>query len=169
MFCIWWLILCHFIIIIYQQHTCKSMHSSARMPAVRWETYQSYFFNRNFARPLKLFYLLNQPVSIDFKSRTLIVEILFQGCAVVHFQEQSISFTVFGQRVGIYIKNRQTGREKIDGILFPAGSGRERERESKTERVWSTVCLLSPVPWKTLLVQRSLFSLVIWIASAAEA
>lgn len=51
---------------------------------------------------------------------------LYQDCAAVHFQEQSISFTVFNQRAGIYIKNRQTGREKIDGILFPAG----RERES---------------------------------------
>lgn len=56
------------------------------------------------------------------------MEILFQGRAVVHFQEQSISFTVFGQRAGIYIKNRQTGREKIDDILFPAG--RERECDS---------------------------------------
>lgn len=91
-----------------------------------WGTDQMYSFHRIFARPLKQFYLLNQPVSIDFKSRTLIVEILFQGCAVVHFQEQSISFTVFGQRAGFYIKNRQTGWEKIDGILFPAG--RERER-----------------------------------------
>lgn len=74
-----------------------------------WGTDQMYSFHRIFARPLKQFYLLNQPVSIDFKSRTLIVEILFQGCAVVHFQEQSISFTVFGQRAGFYIKNRQTG------------------------------------------------------------
>lgn len=52
---------------------------------------------------------------------TFFVEILFQTCASAHFQEQSISFTVFGQRAGIYIKNRQTSREKIDGILFPAG------------------------------------------------
>lgn len=115
-----------------------------------WGTDQMYSFHRIFARPLKQFYLLNQPVSIDFKSRTLIVEILFQGCAVVHFQEQSISFTVFGQRAGFYIKNRQTGWEKIDGILFPAGRERERGggvREGwEMEGVWSTVCLLSPIP-----------------------
>lgn len=49
------------------------------------------------------------------------------SCAPVHFQEQFISFTVFGQRAGIYIKNRQTGRQKIDGILFSVR--RERERE----------------------------------------
>lgn len=45
----------------------------------------------------------------------------------------------------------------------------QEERGCKMERVWSTVCLLSPIRWKTILVQRSLFSLVIWIASAAEA
>lgn len=51
------------------------------------------------------------------------------SCAPVHFQEQFISFTVFGQRAGIYIKNRQTGRQKIDGILFSVRGERERERE----------------------------------------
>lgn len=80
-------------------------------------------------------------------------------CAAVHFQEESISFSVFGQRAGIYIKNRQTGAEKIDGILFPAGRVRGSGRVCKMERIWSTVCLLSPVRRKTLLVQRSLFSL----------
>lgn len=45
----------------------------------------------------------------------------------------------------------------------------ERGGVGKMERVWTTVCLLSPIRLKTLLVQRSLFSLVIWIASAAEA
>lgn len=79
------------------------------------------FLSQELCQTPKIISSHDQPFSIDFKSRTLMVEILFQGRAVVHFQEQSISFTVFGQRAGIYIKNRQTGREKIDGILFPAG------------------------------------------------
>lgn len=49
------------------------------------------------------------------------MEIRLQSCAAVLFQEQSISFTVYSQRAGIYIKNRQTSREKIDGVLFPVG------------------------------------------------
>lgn len=62
-----------------------------------------------------------KPFSINFKSMRLLVKIPSQICAAAHFQEQSISFTVYGQRARIYIKNRQTSREKIDCILFPAG------------------------------------------------
>ena len=68
-----------------------------------------------------------------------LLKILYQGCAAIHFQEQSISFTVFGQRDRIYIKNRQTGREKIDGILFPAG--RVRGSVCVCARVCVCVCV----------------------------
>lgn len=65
----------------------------------------------------------------------------------------------------------QADRQRENRWHFISCRERERqtERECKMERVWSTVCLLSPIRWKTLSVQGSLFSLVIWIASAAEA
>lgn len=111
--------LCHFNIIA-PQHTCTSVNLSPWSPAASWRKYQKNLFHRNDAKILKSF--LREWRSIVFKPRTLfLVEIRLQGCAAVHFQEQSISFTVYSQRAGIYIKNRQTSREKIDGVLFPAG------------------------------------------------
>lgn len=155
-FCIWWLILCHFIIIIYQQHTCKSLDSSTQMPAVYWSLYQIYSLQELCQTPKII--LSSEPTNS-----------LPGLCCCTFPRTIYIIHCLWPESRDLY--KEQADRQRENRWNFISCSEREtaRVREFKMERVWSTVCLLSSVRWKTLLVQRSLFSLVIWIASAAEA
>lgn len=95
----------------YQQLTCKSMNSSSQswLPSCTYEMI-----------------LLSKPSSHD----TFPAKGTFWAWKL-NIREQYISFSVSGQRAGIYIKNRQASRrKKLLAFIFPAQgeTGRARRR-----------------------------------------
>lgn len=115
------------------------------------------------------FCLPTQAVSMESKSRTLIVEILLQGCC-------RCRCCTFPRTIYIIHclrpESRDLYKEQADRLRenrWHFISCRERDGESMEYSMSSVSCWLEKRKEKKLLVQRSLFSPVIWIASAAEA
>lgn len=128
-------------------------------------------FHRNFARPPKII-LSSEPTSLNrFQVKDTYCGNSLPGLCFCTFPRTIyIIHCLRPESRDLYKEQADRQRENRWHFISCRERDRVREkRESKTEGVWSTVCLLSPIRWKTLLVQRSLFSLVIWIASAAEA
>lgn len=155
----------HFIIIIHQQEHVQ-INTLVRLACMHCT------HALHTCQDLKeQFCLPNQAVSIESKSRTLIVEILLQGCC-------RCRCCTFPRTIYIIHclrpESRDLYKEQADRLRenrwhFISCRERERDGESMEYSMSSVSCWLEKRKEKKLLVQRSLFSPVIWIASAAEA